>query len=232
MSDPFAQALHDYHFDELREPLRYRRGETTEEVGIGFYFDEVDLEGSWLASWLDGPVLDMGAGAGRHALTLQEQFETVAIEQSEPLVELLRDRGVDDARRVDMFEQREAFEADRFESAIALGTQACLSRSMRGLEAFLDDLAFVTTTDGTAVIDGYDPEHEHTKEKLDYYEDAPEGLAYRVLQLEYDGTLGEPWLYRLFTPDRIREVAADTDWTVADVQYGPENLYQVALEKR
>jgi hypothetical protein len=174
----------------------------------------------------------MGAGAGRHALALQERYETVAIEQTDLLVELLRDRGVDDARLVDMFDLREAFEADTFESAIALGTQACLSRSACGLEAFLDDLAHVTTPDGTAVIDSYDPEHEHTKEKPDYYEDASEGLAYRVLQMEYDGTLGEPWLYRLFTPDRIREIVADTDWTVADVQYGPENLYQVALEKR
>jgi len=232
MSDPFAQALHDYHFAQLREPLRYRSGERIEEVGIDFYFETVDLAGSWLASWLDGPVLDMGAGAGRHALALQEEYETVAIEQTEPLVELLRDRGVTDARLADMFELRDAFPADRFASAIALGTQASLSRSMRGLEEFLDDLAHVTTADGTAVIDGYDPEHEHTREKLDYYDDPAEGLAYRVLQMEYDGTLGEPWLYRLFTPDRVREVVARTDWTVADVQYGPEYLYRVALEKR
>jgi len=232
MPDPFAQALYDHRFDELREPLRYRRGEETEAVGIEFYFDQVDLDGSWLASWLDGPVLDMGAGAGRHALALQDRFETVAIEQTERLVEVLHDRGVEDARLVDMFELREAFPENRFESAMALGTQACLSRSMRGLEGFLDDLAHVTTADGTAIIDSYDPEHTHTKEKLDYYEDPAEGLAYRVLQMEYDGTLGEPWLYRLFTPDRVREVVAETAWTVADVQYGPEYLYQVALEKQ
>lgn len=231
MSDPFAKALSDHHFDELREPLRYRRGERVEDVGIDFYFEAVDLDGSWLASWLDGPVLDMGAGAGRHALALQERYETVAIEQTERLVDVLRDRGVEDARLVDMFELRDTFGADRFESAIALGTQACLSRSMRGLEEFLDDLAHVTTPDGTAVIDGYDPDHEHTQAKLDYYEDATEGLAFRVLQMEYDGTLGEPWLYRLFTPDRVREVVTETAWTVADVRYGPEYLYQVALEK-
>jgi len=232
MSDPFAQALHDYHFEELREPLRYRRGERVEEVGIEFYFDVVELDGSCLASWLDGPLLDMGAGAGRYALALQDRFETVAIEQTEQLVEVLTDRGVEDARLVDMFELPEAFPADRFGSAIALGTQACLSRSMRGLEQFLDDLAHVTTPDGTAIVDSYDPEHEHTRGKLDYYEDPSDGLAYRVLQMEYDGTLGEPWLYRLFTPERVREVAADTDWRVADVQYGPESLYRVALEKR
>lgn len=232
MSDPFAQALYDHYFEEMRGPLRYRRGERIEEVDIEFYFEDVELDSSWLAQWLDGPVLDMGAGAGRHALALQELYETVAIEQTAQLREVLSDRGVDDARQVDMFGLREAFPADRFASALALGTQAGLSRSRQGLETFLNDLAVVTTSGATAVIDGYDPKHEHTRTKLDYYDDSAEGLAYRVLQMEYDGTLGEPWLYRLFSPERFRDVVAGTDWTVADVQYGPEHLYRVALEKR
>lgn len=232
MSDPFARALHDFHFDEMQGPLLYRRGEETEEVGIEFYFDEVDADGSWLESQLDGPLLDMGAGAGRHSLYFQDQFETVAIEQNETLVEILRDRGVADARRVNMFTLSDAFEVNRFRSAIAFGTQVGLSRSMQGLKQLLDDLANVTTPDATAVIDGYDPEHEKTKAKLDYYDDPSKGLAYRLLQMEYDGMLGEPWLYRLFTPDRVREVATDTEWKVSEVKYGPEHIYQLLLRKR
>lgn len=49
--------------------------------------------------------------------------------------------------------------------------------------------------------------------------------------MEYEGALGDIWLYRLFTPDRVREVAADTDWTVAEVRYPSENLYQLVLRK-
>lgn len=232
MSDPFAQALYDFHFDEMRGPLLYRRGEETQEVGIEFYFDEVTADGSWLESWLDGPLLDMGAGAGRHSLYFQDQFETVAIEQNETLVEVLRDRGVTDARQVNMFTLSDAFEANAFRSAIAFGTQVGLSRSMQGLRQFLSDLSYVTTPDATAVIDGYDPEHEKTKEKLDYYDDPSKGLAYRLLQMEYDGILGDPWLYRLFTPDRIREATIDTEWEISEVKYGPEHIYQLALRKR
>jgi len=232
MTDPFARALYDHHFDEMSGPLLYRRGEETEAVGIEFYFDVVDGEGSWLASHLDGPLLDMGAGAGRHALCFQDRFETVAIEQTELLVEVLHDRGVRDARQADMFSLRETFDQDRFASAIALGTQTCLCRSVQGVTEFLDDLAHVTTADSTAVIDGYDPERSETEAKLDYYEDPADGLAYRLLQIEYDGQLGEPWLYRLFTPDRIREAAEGTPWAVAGVRYPTENLYHVALKKR
>ncbi|WP_227356838.1 class I SAM-dependent methyltransferase [Haladaptatus salinisoli] len=232
MADPFAQALYDFHFDELQGPVLYRRGDETREVSIDFYFDEVTAEGSGLESRLEGPLLDMGAGAGRFSLYFQDQFETVAIERDELLVEVLRDRGVTDARRVDMFSLLEAFETNRFESAIAVGTQVSLSRSMRGLRQFLRDLSYVTTPDATAVIDGYDPDHETTKGKLDYYDDPSTGLAYRLLQIEYDGVLGEPWLYRLFTPDRFREAATDAGWEVVEVTYEPEHLYQLVLRKR
>jgi hypothetical protein len=232
MPDPFAQALHDYHFDEMQGPLVYRRGDETEEVGIEFYFDVVEGDDSWLNPYLEGALLDVGAGAGRHSLYFQDQFETVAIERNELLVEVLRDRGVKDARRVNMFNLPGRFEENRFESAIAFGTQVSLSRSMEGLTQFLDDLSSVTTANATAVFDGYDPEKETTKAKLDYYDDPADGLAYRLLQMEYDGILGEPWLYRLFTPERIREATARTDWEVAEVRYATENLYHVALEKR
>jgi len=132
MTDTFARAVHDHQFGEQSGPLQYRNGERTKEADVSMYFEEYAPEGhDWLASWLDGPLLDIGAGAGRHALYFQERFETVAIEQTDLLVEVLRDRGVDDARRADMFALPESFERDRFASALAIGTQTGLSRSMR-----------------------------------------------------------------------------------------------------
>jgi len=48
----------------------------------------------------------------------------------------MRDRGVVDVREGDMFALRDAFERDRFASALAIGTQIGLAGSMRGLSAF------------------------------------------------------------------------------------------------
>lgn len=238
MSDPFPRALHDAHFREQLTPLYYLNGEEREENDIEWYFQVVGSEGDdegWLESWVDGPLLDMGAGVGRHTLYFQDQFETVAIEQSELLVEVMKDRGVNDARIADMFALRDAFHRDQFRSAMAIGTQVSLAGSLDGLRQFLSDLAYVTMPDATAVFDGYDPEYESTKEKIDYYEDPTPGLAYRILQMEYDGTLGEPWMYRLFTPDRVREATIGTGWEVAEIKYGDgqwDNLYNVLLQKR
>lgn len=236
MPDPFPQALRDFHTGEMDGPLRYRDGDESRDADVGTYFETYDPDdGDWLTSWLDGPLLDMGAGVGRHALYFQEHVETVAIEHHDCLVETMRDRGVRDARTADMFALPEAFARDRFASALAVGTQVGLCRSMQGLRRFLGDLAHVTAPDGTAVLDGFDPTHERTREMTHFRDDPTEGLAYRVIQFEYDGRLGEPWLYRLFTPDRVREAAVGTGWTVADVTRGDgdwDHLYRVALRKR
>jgi len=223
-SDPFGRAVRDYYLDEQEEPLIDRDGDETREHSIEeWYFGEYQRD-EWFESWIDGPLLDMGAGAGRDTLYFQKQLETVAIEVSKHLVETMRDRGVDDARLADMFSLREHFERARFRSAFALGTQVQLVGSMQGLRQFLGDLAFVTTHDGTVVLHGYAPELEITKDIFAYREDPTPGVAYRIFHCEYDGETGRTLLFRLFSIDRLREATVGTPWEVAEASYGhPES---------
>ncbi|QGN07360.1 hypothetical protein Hrd1104_08605 [Halorhabdus sp. CBA1104] len=140
-------------------------GEAGQAHPIGeLYFGDPDRE--WLTATFEPPVLDVGAGAGRDTLVLQETGETVAIEVSESLVTLLGERGVEDARQVDMFELRDTFERDRFRSVLVVGTQVGLASSMAGVRELLADLAYVTADEATAVLDSYDPTAETTAELL------------------------------------------------------------------
>ena len=240
MTDAFGRAIRDHFRGERDEPLLHRDGgETVEHPIEAFYFAEFDPSEDpsheRLASRLQGPLVDLGAGTGRHALYFQERFETVAIEPSAALVETMRDRGVDDAREGDMFALREQFPRDRFGSALANGTQIGLAGSMRGLTAFLGDLAHVTTPDATAVVDCYDPTHPETADLVGYRDDPTPGLAHRVMFFEYEGETTLILQLRLFSPDRLREAAVGTDWEVADVARGDagnEYHYRAALRKR
>ncbi|MGM0447703.1 MAG: class I SAM-dependent methyltransferase [Methanobacteriota archaeon] len=239
MADAFGRAIRDHHRGERVDPLLQGDGEETREHPIEeFYFTEFDSEsdsGSWLASRLDGPLVDLGAGAGRHALRFQERFETVAVEPSPALVETMRDRGVADAREGDMFVLRDSFGRDRFASALAIGTQVGLARSMRGLSTFLADLAFVTAPDATAVVDCYDPDHPAAADLLGYREDPTPGLAGRGMWFAYDGETDPRLYFRLFSPDRLREAAVGTDWEVAAIDRagsGDGPHYRAALRKR
>lgn len=221
MADVFGRAIRDYAADDLGGPLIQRDGDERREHPIeAFYFTDLDPAHPY-RSWWDGrpsgPLLDVGAGAGTDALHWQADIETVAIDVSRHLVELMRDRGVADARRADMFALTEHFERNRFESATARGTQLGLAGSREGLAQFLADLATVTTDDATAILDAYDPSRAATADLLGYRADPAAGLAFRVFQFTYDGEVGETLLFRLFSPSRLRDATTGTAWSVVDV---------------
>jgi hypothetical protein len=238
MTDPFGRAVADHYHDRRTEPLLACDGDATREHPIeSFYFEPFDPEtetGRWLSSWVCHPLLDVGAGVGRHALVFQAQVETVAADVSDALVEVMAERGVRDARVVDMFALREAFDRDQFGSALAVGTQLGLAGSMQGLRQWLGDLAFVTDADATAVVDSYDPTHEASDDLLGYRADPTRGLAHRVFHFAYEGEESETLLFRLFGPDRLREAAVGTGWEVVEVRRSDEGsaYYRAALRKK
>lgn len=226
-SDPFGRGIRDWYRDDLSAPLYTRDGETTREHPIErFYFQGFDPDtesGRWLTRRLDGPLLDLGAGAGRHSLYFQDRFETVAIEPSDHLVATIRDRGVDDARLGDMFSLREQFDRDRFRAALAIGTQLGLAHSVADVREFLTDLAYVTTEDGTAVLDSYDPRHPDCQAMLGWRTEATEGVGARVFHFEYEDEIGETLLFRFLSPDRFREAVTGTGWTIDAFRGGLED---------
>ncbi|MFB6119361.1 class I SAM-dependent methyltransferase [Halosegnis sp.] len=235
MSDPFGRAIRDHYRGERTQPLWQVDGADRLEHPIErFYFGERDPDDAWTA-WFEshfaGPHLDMGAGAGRDALYYQAQFETVAIEASDALVTVLRERGVSDARWADMFDLRATFPPDRFRSAQAYGTQLQLACDDAQLMTFLEDLAVVTTADATAILDAYDPTRDSAAELLGYRSTPADGVAYRVFHFEYEEAVGETLLFRLVSPARLRAVCTETPWSVETVRYDSEHHYHAVLKK-
>jgi len=230
--DPYGRAIRDHYLGNRDAPLFDRGGTAKREHPIeSFYFGEVTGDSGrqrWRDARLDGPLLDMGAGAGSQALYWQDRFETVAIEVSDNLVETMRDRGVENPLNGDMFALREHFERNRFRSAHAKGTQVQLAGSMDGLRRFLGDLDAVTTADATAILDFHDPTADGAEELLGYRSDPTPGLAYRVIHFEYDGDVGETLLFRLFSPDRLRAAAVGTGWDVAEIDRSENGVHYVA----
>jgi len=70
-----------------------------------------------------GRVLDVGAGTGVHTVALQERgFEVCAIDFVAEAVEIMRQRGVRDARSANLFE----FRGGSFETILVLANGAAL----------------------------------------------------------------------------------------------------------
>jgi len=234
MTDPFGRAIRDEHRGEREHPLVDVDGDDVREHPMDLYFRGIERDGDlpWARRHLDGPLLELGSGVGRHALYFQGRYRTVATEVSEHLVYVMRERGVADARRVDMFDLPE-FET-AFRSVFARGTQIGLAGSVAGLRAFLRDIAGVTAPRATAVFDAHDPEHERAPDLFGHRPDPTPGLAYRTFHVEYRDTPGETLLFRLFSPERVREATLSTPWRVTDLRRSRADAahYQVALAKR
>lgn len=140
---PLAHALAEHARSGRPQRVRVvRSGDVRYRMDTAPFFElegeQRPIDAALLAA-CEGRVLDVGAGAGRHALALQERGLSVrAIDVSPTCVELMRSRGVRDARVADVASLlEEAVESDRFDT-IVFGMQSIgIVGRVEGLEALL-----------------------------------------------------------------------------------------------
>jgi SAM-dependent methyltransferase len=225
----------DYARDEYDADCVYRDGEEVRDASIGdFYFRP---ESEWSerertdVDSVSGPVLDLGCGAGRHALALQERdVDVLATDVSPHAVQAASERGVTHAVRMDMFDLR--LPEDHYRSVLALGTQVTLAGSMERLAAFFADLERVVTDDARAIVDGYDPTEPTCADLLGYRADPREGLARRSFRFQYGDEFGDRIEMLLFAPARLDEALAGTEWQVADLLAADDSAHFRAVLTR
>jgi SAM-dependent methyltransferase len=163
-----------------------------------------------------GRVLDVGVGAGRVALHLQERgHEVVGIDNSPLAVEVARRRGVKDARLVPF--ARIGRDLGVFDTVVMMCNNFGLFGSAAGAKRMLHRLQQLTTPEGRIVAGSRDP----------YGTDNPDHLAYqrqnrargrmsgqlrlRTIHGRYRGR----WFdYLIVSPDEMRELAASGGWRI------------------
>lgn len=108
--DPMGRAIADYYKNGVAGRLRVFSSMFDEdEIPVPHLFREEDEMGELELAALDcsvGKVLDVGAGAGCHALALQDRgVEVTAIDVSPLSVKVMSDSGVEDARWVNLYDE-------------------------------------------------------------------------------------------------------------------------------
>jgi SAM-dependent methyltransferase len=237
-ADPLGRAMHDHYTPGRAGELTYRDGSETERHDVaGTYFtDPTDWSPAWRRRLdsLDGPVLDVGCGTGKYAQWLAGSGrQVVGIDTSPKAIETARGRGLQAAFVMDMFAL--GFDRNRFRSALVVGTQSGLAGTLPGVRAFLTDLARVTTSDATAIVDSYDPAGLDPESFIGYRPDPRAGLARRAFHFEYDRPdggreVGPTLSFVLFGPDRLRDVLVGTAWDLLAV-WPQTGYYRAKLEK-
>ena len=119
--------------------------------------------------YVDGRVLDIGAGAGRHSLVVQRRrLEAVAIDISPGAVEVCRRRGVEDARLLPLAEIDERLGS--FDTVLLLCGNFGLAGSDEETIALLERLHALTSPGARIVLDTVDPYTDTDAADLAYLE--------------------------------------------------------------
>ena len=180
-----------------------------------------------------GRVLDVGAGAGRVALHLQERgHDVVTIDVSPLAIDVCRRRGVRDAR-VLAFEDVDGALAP-IDTVVMFGNNFGLFGGAAKARRILRRLHRVVADGGRIVA-----------ESRDVYEtDDPDHLAYQArnrargrmsgqlrLRVRYRG-YRTPWFdYLIASPAEVEELVAETGWRVDQLLRGESGMYTVVIEK-
>jgi SAM-dependent methyltransferase len=182
---------------------------------------------------VQGRVLDIGCGAGRHSLYLQAQgFDVVGIDNSPLAIEVCKARGLRDARILPITQI--THKVGIFDTILMLGNNFALIGNKERARWLLKRFHKMTSQTGRIVAQTRDP----------YQTDVPEHLAYHAHNSAKGSLSGEarirvryksyvtPWIdFLMMSQEEMRAILEGTNWAVRNFMDGPQGVYVAILEK-
>lgn len=198
--DPMGTAIADYH--------RRGRAGTLSVFSSQFDEDEIPVEQLFRSyrempaieqqalTLATGRILDVGAGSGCHALALQEMGkEVTAIDISELSVEVMQERGVNDARATDLYDERFA---EQFDTILLLMNGSGIIGCIEGMERFFLRMKLLLRPGGCVYMDSSDLKYLFEEEDGSFLIDIADDYYGLVdFRMQYKQVKGDvfDWLY-------------------------------------
>ncbi len=156
--DVFGKAISAYYHDKDETPILVHSPDfDDDEILVPYLFREFKdmpkLEQTALEK-ATGKVLDVGCGAGSHALYLQKErkLEVTAIDISEGALEICKLRGIKDVRNIDYFK----LENEQFDTILLLMNGTGIIGKLENLNQFFDHSRTLLSENGQILIDSSD----------------------------------------------------------------------------
>ncbi|MEL6900735.1 MAG: methyltransferase domain-containing protein [Cyanobacteria bacterium J06606_4] len=178
-----------------------------------------------------GRVLDIGCGAGRHSLYLQQKgFDVTAIDNSPGAIEVCTLRGLKNAI-VKAIANIDEFEPNSFDTVLMFGNNFGLFGDAENAKLILKKLSQITSSEARIIAGTRNPYRTNSQEHLEYHEfnqrrgRLPGQIRIRV---RYGKAIGSWFDYLFVAPEEMQEIVADTEWQIEEF-IEPEKTHYFAL---
>ncbi len=178
-----------------------------------------------------GRVLDVGAGAGCHTLTLQAKgMQVTAVDVSPLSVEAMQLRGVNDARCINLFDERLT---GPFDTILLLMNGTGIVGHLKNMPEFFARMRSLLAQEGQILVDSSDLKYLYENEDGTYDID-PQGPYYGQIdyQMVYRKVKGDSfdWLYVDF--ETLRMLAGLNGFDCEKVADGAHYDYLARLTRK
>ena len=183
--------------------------------------------------YVNGRVLDIGCGAGKHSLHLQEKgFKVTGIDISPSAVEVCRRRGLKDVRGISIDEI--SGDLGQIDTIIMMGNNFGLFENLTKAKKLLRKFHGLTSKDAQIIAETRDPYDTDIPEHLEYHKwNRKRGrmggqLRLRVIYKKYR----TPWFdYLLVSKKELEDILRDTGWTLHKTLGGEMGTYIAVIKK-
>jgi len=204
--------------------------------GPDYYFstyEEWSPHTTYGLEYAQGRILDIGCGAGRIGLYLQDQgHEVVGVDNSPLAIEVCKERGLKHAEVISITSLSWRF--GQFDTLVMLGNNFGLFSNPRRARWLLRRFKRMTTETGLIIAETLDP----------YQTDDPAHLAYQAANQANDRMSGQihlrvryrtyktPWFdYLMVSQDEMEEILTGTGWRVKRFIESDGPTYIAIIEK-
>lgn len=180
-----------------------------------------------------GRVLDIGCGAGRHALYLQNKgFEIVGVDISPLAIKVCKERGLRYAEVLSITQV--SSKLGKFDTILMLGNNFGLFENPRRAGWLLRRFKSITSKNARIIAETRDPYATDNPDHLSYHElnrkrgRMPGQVRIRVRYRRY----ATPWFdYLLVSKSEMQEILEGTGWRIKEFIDGKEGMYIAVIEK-
>lgn len=168
---------------------------------------------------VQGKVLDVGCGAGRHALHLQSLgLDVTAVDISPAAVALAKRRGVCHAQVASACE-RLPFESGTFQTVLMMGNNFGICGDAPCTRAMLEEYARITAQQSWLIVHSASPSTTNPKHLSYLKRNLQRGRSLGLIRIRalYQGLVGS-WFDLLFiAPSELLKLAWDAGWELMQV---------------